>query len=144
MNLAGGTIEKDTKTRATRRISLDKATAESLAEHHRQMHQRADACGVRLGDDAYVFTHTPDGSAPWSPGNVTAAFRGLPGNAGRFRFHDLRHADATQLLANGVPVRTVAGRLGHATASTTLNIYAHVLEESDEAAADLIGNILDD
>ena len=33
--------------------------------------------------------------------------------------HDLRHLHATQLLAAGVPVRTVSGRLGHANAATT-------------------------
>lgn len=143
VTVEGRNFDKDTKTRATRRITLDKATVESLAEHHRSMTQRATDCGTRLERDAYVFTNAPDGVAPLTPANVTNAFRNLPGNDGQFRFHDLRHAHATQLLANGVPVRTVAGRLGHATASTTLNIYAHVIEESDQAAADVIGDILD-
>lgn len=44
------------------------------------------------------------------------------------RLHDLRHLHATQPLADGVPVRTVSGRLGHANTSTTLNVYAHLLE----------------
>ena len=34
------------------------------------------------------------------------------------RLHDLRHFAATRLLAAGVPVRTVSGRLGHANAPT--------------------------
>ena len=58
------------------------------------------------------------------------------------RLHDLRHLHATQLLAAGVPVRTVSGRLGHANAATTLNVYAHFLEASDREAADVIGNLL--
>ncbi len=44
------------------------------------------------------------------------------------RLHDRRHLHATQLLAAGVPVPTVSGRLGHANAATTLNVYAHFLE----------------
>jgi integrase len=60
------------------------------------------------------------------------------------RLHDLRHFAATQLLAAGVPVRTVAGRLGHANAATTLNVYAHVLESSDEEAAGVLGQLLAD
>ena len=58
------------------------------------------------------------------------------------RLHDLRHFLATQLLSAGVDVRTVAGRLGDRNASTTLNVYAHFLEESDRAAADVIGDII--
>lgn len=49
---------------------------------------------------------------------------------------------STQLLAAGAPVRTVAGRLSHANAATTLNIYAHVLESSDEDAAGVLGPLL--
>ena len=51
------------------------------------------------------------------------------------RLHVLRHFAATQVLAAGVPIKTASGRLGHANAATTLNVYAHVLESSDTAAA---------
>ena len=51
----------------------------------------------------------------------------------------VRHFVASQLLSAGVDVRTVAGRLGHRNAATTLNVYAHFLEQSDRAAADVIG-----
>jgi integrase len=56
--------------------------------------------------------------------------------------HDLRHFTATQMLAAGVPVKTVAGRLGHSNAATTLNVYAHAFESSDVDAAHLLGRIL--
>ena len=45
-------------------------------------------------------------------------------------------------LAAGVPVRTVSGRLGHANAATTLNVYAHFLQASDRQAADVIEGLL--
>ena len=39
-------------------------------------------------------------------------------------------------------IRTVANRLGHATASTTTNIYAHAIKSADEMAAEkLAGHI---
>ena len=50
---------------------------------------------------------------------------------------------ATVMLANGVPVPTVSQRLGHARASTTLNVFAHRIPGADRAAADLIGGLLD-
>lgn len=37
--------------------------------------------------------------------------------------HQLRHSFATLLLSKGVPVKDVQEILGHAKASTTLNIY---------------------
>ena len=49
---------------------------------------------------------------------------------------------ATQLLGAGVDIRTVAGRLGHRNASTTLNVYAHFLDQADEAAANVIGSVI--
>ena len=61
----------------------------------------------------------------------------------RHRLHDLRHFTATRLLAEGVPVRTVSGRLGHSTAATTLGGYAHFVAESDRAAAATMGSILE-
>lgn len=54
-------------------------------------------------------------------------------------FHELRHTQATQLLANGVDVKTVQNRLGHADASLTLNQYSHAIPDNDEKAAQLVG-----
>lgn len=39
-------------------------------------------------------------------------------------------------------MRTVSGRLGHANAATTLDVYAHFIEESDKEAADKLGALL--
>jgi integrase len=87
----------------------------------------------------------PDGSAPWRPGRITLAFGRISKRLGceGVRFHDLRHFTATQLLAAGVPVKTVSARLGHANPSTTLNIYAHHLEAADEEAANVLAGLLD-
>jgi integrase len=51
------------------------------------------------------------------------------------RFHDLRHSHGSILLAHGTPVLEVSRRLGHAKATMTLNVYAHVLEGRDGQAA---------
>ena len=48
------------------------------------------------------------------------------------------------VLAAGVDVRTVAGRLGHRNASTTLNVYAHFVHDADEEAAAVLARLLDD
>jgi len=91
-----------------------------------------------------VFTRSVDGTELWVPNEVTKVFISLRNKVGlkNVRLHDLRHFAATRLLAAGVPVRTVSGRLGHANAATTLGVYAHVVEESDREAADALGAVL--
>ncbi len=50
-------------------------------------------------------------------------------------------ARATRLLSAGVDVRTVAGRLGHRNAATTLNVYSHFVPEADQEAAEILGRL---
>ncbi len=49
--------------------------------------------------------------------------------------HSLRHTHASQLLAGGMEISAVSARLGHKSVSTTLKIYAHMIEGRDEEAA---------
>ncbi len=44
--------------------------------------------------------------------------------------HGLRHTSATLLIAEHVDVKSVSRYLGHAETSTTMNIYAHALDEA--------------
>ena len=53
----------------------------------------------------------------------------------KLRFHDLRHACASTLLANGQDVPTVAATLGHSSPATTMRIYAHALTSKKAEAA---------
>lgn len=140
-----GVVEKDTKTHASRRVALDATTLSLLLEHHERAAELASACGVELRSDGFVFTRSPDGTVPWRPDAATASFARLRHRAGldHVRLHDLRHYVATTMLSAGVDIRTVAGRLGHRNAATTLNVYSHFLESSDRAAADVLGGIFD-
>ena len=108
------------------------------------MEDRAAACRLEFDPAGFMFTSTADGSQPLHPDTITNGFRRLCERAGvsGVRLHDLRHLHATQLLAAGVPVRTVSGRLGHANAATTLNVYAHFLEASDRQASDVMAGLL--
>lgn len=62
----------------------------------------------------------------------------------RIRIHDLRHTSATILLEQGVPIRLIQDRLGHADISTTASIYAHVSAELREKAAETWRKLLED
>lgn len=60
----------------------------------------------------------------------------------RLNFHALRHTSATLLIAEGVPLKNVSSRLGHADTRTTDTIYAHALRSVDQAAAEKMDRIL--
>lgn len=140
----GGLVEKDTKNHAARRIALDAGTLSVLADQRRAAEERADAAEVVLPEAGYVFSAEPDCSIPWTPTTTTKWFQSARDALGfeNVRLHDLRHFAATRLLGAGVPVRTVSGRLGHANAATTLTVYAHFLEASDQSAADVMGDLV--
>jgi integrase len=48
------------------------------------------------------------------------------------RFHDLRHTHAALLIAGGAHPKSVQARLGHASITTTLNTYGHLLPSLEE------------
>lgn len=59
-----------------------------------------------------------------------------------YNLHELHHTQATLLIGSGADIKTVQNRLGHSSASLTMNIYAHAIEQNDREAADTIGNVL--
>jgi integrase len=134
--------EKDTKTHQHRRIALDPETVTILVEHHRRCTERARALGVELSRDAFVFSLAPDGSTHLRPNSVSERYSDLADRLGiETSLHKLRHYSATELIAAGVDVRTVAGRLGHGGGgTTTLRVYAAWVSESDQRAAGSLGS----
>ena len=57
-------------------------------------------------------------------------------------FHAFRHSHASALIRAKVDVLTISRRLGHAQASITLDVYGHLIEGADKAAADPISTVL--
>jgi integrase len=57
-------------------------------------------------------------------------------------FHALRHTHASLLLRAGVDVLTVSRRLGHSKAAITLDVYGHLIEGADAAAAKALEGVL--
>ena len=45
------------------------------------------------------------------------------------------------MINSGVPITTIASRLGHANPSTTTKIYTHAIQSADAAAAEALDNI---
>ena len=65
-------------------------------------------------------------------------------NVPRVRFHDLRHTHASLLIADGVPIKVVSERLGHAHPSFTMHTYQHLLPGMSSAAAERFATLVAD
>jgi len=140
-----GVKEKETKTRQQRRVALDPQTLELLTVHRGRWEQRCADLGCELEPTAYLFSPAPDGSTPWPPRSLTQRYGRLAKKLKlrSTRLHSLRHYSATELIAAGVDIRTVAGRLGHDSGgATTLRIYAAWVDEAGQRAAGTMAGIM--
>lgn len=139
-----GVVVKSPKTHQTRKLTLDPATLAVVVEHRARCEARAAACGREITGDCWVFSLDPSGRGIPLPDSVTQRFvnhRNRQGIDG-VRLHDLRHFAASQMVAAGVPISTVAGRLGHRNPAVTLGVYSHFVESTDAAAAQVLGDLL--
>ena len=78
INDAGGNVvEKQTKTRSSRTVTLDDAAVELLRQHLAEMDARAAACGTSVDSDGFVFSLDPTCSTPLRPELLTRRMRRL-------------------------------------------------------------------
>lgn len=117
-------------------LGLDSETVAVLRAHRRHQLEERMAWGPAWTETGLVFTredgqgYHPQRLAQILDQRVRAA--GLP----RLTLHGLRHSYATASLNAGVDLKTVSSRLRHSSVSITGDVYAHVLEHVDQAAAD--------
>lgn len=140
-----GIFEDETKNATSNRIIKLSQTAVNDLKAYKlwQMEQRL-RIGDRWTDTGKIFTTDegkplhPDTLSKWFSNFVKAHSDVLP----PVTIHSLRHTNATLQIAGGVPLTTVAKRLGHADTVTTSRIYAHAIKSADEAAAETLENLL--
>jgi integrase len=131
------------KTRLSRRVvHIPLTTWQALEAHRGRQAAERLAMGAHWQDLGLVFS-TIEGR-PLDASYVTHHLQKLLAKAGlrRQRFHDLRHACASLLLAQGVPARVVMDVLGHSQISLTLNTYSHVVPSLRTDAAERMDDVL--
>jgi integrase len=123
------------KTEASMRtVPVPQLVLDALADHL----SRFPAKG-----DELVFTNSHGGA--WRRRVFLLAFANTVKRAGLAKditCHDLRHFYASLLIHKGHSVKTVSARLGHANAVETLNTYAHLWPESDDATREAVEDVL--
>ena len=138
-----GIYTKDPKTETSNRvISIPDSITKLLKDYKRKQLEQRLKLGDKWQNTNRLFVQW-DGS-PMHPDTITKWFRQFleDKNLPHITFHGLRHTHATLLIAQGLDVRTVSNRLGHAQTSTTLNIYAHAFAKMDREASDKLDNLL--
>ncbi|WP_435969585.1 tyrosine-type recombinase/integrase [Streptomyces sp. Qhu_M48] len=138
----GVLYDDDPKGRRRRAVPLPAMCIAPLRWHRmRQNDQRARAGEEWKGSD-YVFT-TRTGS-PVEPRNVYRSFTRVAASAGLrvIRLHDARHGCATLLTAAGVAPRVVMEILGHSQISITMDVYTHVVQDTQREAISHMDRLL--
>ena len=136
---------KKPKSKAgVRFIALDAATVGALRKWREFQKDELSKIGAKVKPMTPVFSDAKGGYI--NPNNFSRFWRKFTDEHGfkGLKYHELRHTQASLLLANGVDVKTVQNRLGHSNASITLNWYAHAMPENDRAAADMLGKLLEE
>jgi integrase len=119
-----------------RTISLPSSAVELLRQHQKaQLELRLRLGAGKPPADALVFCDYE--GKPISPNHLSVMWRRAitPLDIPKVKFHALRHSHASALIHAGVDVVKVSRRLGHGSATITLNVYAHLFSKTDDSAA---------
>lgn len=129
--LEGKIIIQSPKTRKSKRIiSLDPITLEQLKKYRVEQYNIYQFYNINtMKQEQYLFTTRenkfihPSATSQWL--YIILNRYNLP----KITLHGFRHTHATLLLESGASIKEVQERLGHDSAMTTLNIYAHLIPE---------------
>jgi integrase len=132
------------KTPESNRVLPVAADLAAVLEEHRERQTRAREAAGRLWQEHNLIITTRLGT-PVSSTRLRGPFERLSEEAEvpRIRIHDLRHTAASLWIASGMDIRTVAARLGHTDATTTLRIYAHAFKQRLEASGKTMAELLE-
>ena len=125
-----------------RDVALSSSTLALLKIYQKEQMKTRLLLEEKWIDEGWVFTQWngkpmyPDTPSHWF--REFLARHGLP----HMRFHALRHLSATVLIAQGIPLKNVSARLGHADIRTTANIYSEALQSIDRQAASKMEDFL--
>ena len=113
-----------------------------MQQLHRQKIKQVEwklAAGDVWEDSGLVFTN--EIGHHLARETVYSNFKTIAKGIGRpdARFHDLRHTYAVSSLRAGDDIQTLQDNLAHYTASFTLDVYGHVVDEMKKASAERMG-----
>lgn len=134
----------DTKTFYSKRfLPITDSIKTLLLKHKKLQNERFKAMGNYYEESDYLCTFS--NGKRISPNYLSKKFHQiiLKSSLPTIRLHDLRHSVASNLLNSGFSVVEVRDWMGHANASTTLDIYAHAMKNSKQKLANKLDEIFE-
>ncbi|MEU1231459.1 tyrosine-type recombinase/integrase [Streptomyces sp. NPDC005828] len=141
--VAGEVYEDDPKGRRRKQtLPLPAICVAPLRWQRLKQAAARESAGEKWTETGYVFT-TRTGQ-PIEPRNLYRSFTRVAKNADLrvVRLHDARHGTATLLTAAGIPPRVVMEILGHSQIAVTMNVYTHVVQDTQREAVSHMDRLL--
>ncbi|MFF1321201.1 tyrosine-type recombinase/integrase [Streptomyces chartreusis] len=138
----GVLYDDDPKSRRRRAVPLPALCIAPLRWHRMRQATARIKAGEKWHQSDYVFA-TRTGRQV-EPRNIYRSFTRVAESAGLrvIRLHDARHGTATLLTAAGVAPRVVMEILGHSQISITMDVYTHVVQDTQREAMSHMDRLL--
>lgn len=138
-----GLYNDTTKTDESRTISISPEIMERLKQYKRyQNKQKLLLGGSEYNKEGYLFIQDNGNVMHPSSLNKWLTRFETRHNLPHIYPHKFRHSQASILYASKVDIVTISNRLGHKQVSTTQDIYAHMMKNSDRKASNAIAEAL--
>lgn len=139
---AAGNVVSTTKTSKERTVHIDSDTMDLLLDWRDEQAEIAEAAGVTMVPDPWVFSRDKAGAIPKRGDSMYQRFKRYAAKAGisyasphRFRHYMVSHA-----LDSGENVEVVRKIVGHSSSTVTLNVYASTVTGADRMAVNRIAS----
>lgn len=141
-NTGGNYVDKPKTESSYRTLPMTESVYNLLKEHKALQEERKALMGNYYIASDYVCTWN-NGEAI-TPNYLTRTFHSVISKSSlpQIRLHDLRHSVASNLISKGMSIVDVQEWLGHANASTTLDIYSHACKSAKENIANAIEEMI--
>lgn len=134
-NATQGVHQAPPKTRSGRRsVAIPAQLIPLLRAHRVAQHEARLRARAPWPDSPFVFLDAA--GKPYAPETVASSWRSLLRKLGvpHINLHGLRHSAATAMISDRESIKVVSELLGHSSVAVTLDIYSHVLPNSQAPA----------
>lgn len=131
-----------TKTRRTRWMPLPDEMFKMLKKYKLWQMEKRLLWGDQWEETDIVFTTDRGGAIYPNDLNRWLNAFSIRHNLPHINPHAFRHTAASIMISQGVDVVSVSQMLGHSTTTTTLDVYAHAIEETKRNAAECIADTI--